>query len=141
MEQAYRVSHHTGLVRILRGAFAGVGQTNVVTDLMELSTGIVAPLVVVHRQIPIDVGVGDPATVGARGEALHDVVKLALHVAELYIASISNGIADDTILGADDVGIGYIYGGDTVGNFNSTVRGASERQEVEFVVAAGFVLA
>ena len=71
-------------------------------NLVHLATGIVAPQIVVHRQIPVDVGVGYPPTVGTWREALHDIVKLILHVAELYIASISDGITDDTILGTGD---------------------------------------
>ena len=139
MEQAYRVSHHTGLVRILRGAFAGVGQTNVVTDLMELSTGIVAPLVVVHRQIPIDVGVGDPSTAGARGEALHDIVELPRAAPQRCIRGRLDSITDCAI---GHTGDGLTDGDlvDTAGNGGTTVRGSLEGQEVKLAVATGGVL-
>ena len=116
-----------------------MGQTNVVTDLVHLSTRIVAPLIVVHRQIPIDVGVGDPSTAGARGEALHDIVELSRAAPQRCIRGRLDSITDHAIVDTSD---GLTDGDlvDTAGNGDTTARGSLEGQEVEFAMTAGGVL-
>jgi hypothetical protein len=69
------VAHHAALIGIFSSTLSCMAKAKVVTDLMHLSTHIVAPLVVVHRQVAVDIRISNPRPCGPRRQAKHHVIE------------------------------------------------------------------
>src|SRR5210317_2186404 len=106
---------------------------------MHLNRNIVAPVVVEHTQIPVDICVANPATASAGRQTEHDMIELTLHSTKSRVTCGHNSVSDNTISRSRDsvTNSNFVH---SIGYVNSSSRGLASGIDFKRSIGACKVL-